>query len=1020
MVVFNPLEQFSVVDIYIGLSPLTNLSLFMVVPIILFVILSVGLVRGEINRWVGNRWMVFMEFIIRLIMSMGKGGGEIVYPIRENGGGKYGGGRSELLPLMLSLFIFILLSNIFGMIPYSFTPTSHLIITLYMSISIMIAVTIIGLIYNNIRFLNLFLPEGTPIFLIPLLISIELISYLSRAFSLGIRLGANVTSGHSLLKIMSVMSYKVGVLLPMALLVPLIGLEIAIGILQAYLWATAKSLFKMPDNRRVLGRVRSATRNRHDFTRRGTIACHERAPQGSTDPRTGLDCNGTRQMSIVCKREALVGWLTKQFRSGIGNNITRCLTPCMMGISHCAPVQKVLPSSKKEKGQKRSAVVESQITGREELKLPRLNNGTGELLNCWKNVGGQRVRSTHRNNTLWLVGKGPTYNNRFYMSSIRSDELHQQTTDRDAKYTDRLETIRMKSKEGKEKIRGIFNLMKNLDLWVAAYKKLSPSPGSMTKGVMGSTIDGTSLKTLKALRDAVITSKYTFGKIRRVKRQKPNGKKRPLGIPELQDRIVQEVMRNILEAIYEPVFRETSHGFRPGRSQHTCLRYIRRTFRGINWIIEGDITKSLDRIPHEVIIRLLRRRIGDERFINTITKGLKSNVLLTTGKEEKTIVGTPQGGIASPLIANIVLHELDQFVERIKKVIDRGKRRKMNSQYKSQMGKAWWRRRKGGSREEVILLSKQAKKHGYGDPFDKGFLRVAYTRYADDFIIGITGPLVLTKRVRNLVKRFLEKKLGLELNIEKSKIKNVKRAKIPFLGYLISYGPKTTRISRRKYNGKIREVKMMREGTIRLLADVGRVIKRLHQKGFCDGKGEPCANFRYFHMPQSYAISQISTILKGLANYYNLAETKVKVIQRFSFICQHSMAMMFAAKFKLGTRAKVFRRGGKDLSKQIKVKKARGGTDQMMERWALEAGGKYNIKGKMPKIPFTRAKEISKPNISPLRKDWEPDEKLLVMKDPMRSLEWRTIRGWASLGGACRPPAKCGETEGVGKHHVRG
>ena len=233
MVVFNPLEQFSVVDIYIGLSPLTNLSLFMIVPIILLVICSVGLVRGEINRWVGNRWMVFMEFIIRLIMSMGKGGGEMEYPL---GKGRYGGGRLAWLPLMLALFIFIFISNIFGMIPYSFTPTSHLIITLYMSISIMIAVTIIGLIHNNIRFFNLFLPEGTPIFLIPLLISIELISYLSRAFSLGIRLGANVTSGHSLLKIMSVMSYKVGVLLPMALLVPLIGLEIAIGVLQAYLF----------------------------------------------------------------------------------------------------------------------------------------------------------------------------------------------------------------------------------------------------------------------------------------------------------------------------------------------------------------------------------------------------------------------------------------------------------------------------------------------------------------------------------------------------------------------------------------------------------------------------------------------------------------------------------------------------------------------------------------------------------------------------------------------------------------
>ena len=253
--VINPLEQFAIVDIRIGLSPMTNLSLFMIIPIVILGLLVGGMVRGEVNRWIGNRWVVFVELIVRLIMSMGKGGGEVEYPrvkiekessqeiklkeLRE----EYGGGRLEWLPLLLAIFIFILLSNIFGMIPYSFTPTSHLIITIYMSVTIMIAVTIIGLIQNKIRFFNLFLPEGTPMALIPLLIPIELMSYLSRAFSLGIRLGANVTSGHSLLKIMSAMSYKVGILLPMALLVPLIGLEIAIGILQAYIFLVLMSSY---------------------------------------------------------------------------------------------------------------------------------------------------------------------------------------------------------------------------------------------------------------------------------------------------------------------------------------------------------------------------------------------------------------------------------------------------------------------------------------------------------------------------------------------------------------------------------------------------------------------------------------------------------------------------------------------------------------------------------------------------------------------------------------------------------
>ena len=235
--VINPLEQFEIVDVKVGLSPMTNLSIFMIIPILIFGILVYGIVRGEVNKWVGNRWMVFVELIVKLIMGMGKGGE------KEGIGKEYKGDRREWLPLTLALFMFILLSNVFGMIPYSFTPTSHLIITIYLSVTIMIAVTMIGLINNKIRFFNLFLPEGTPLALIPLLIPIELMSYLSRAFSLGIRLGANVTSGHSLLKIMSAMSYKVGVILPMALLVPLIGLEIAIGILQAYLFIVLMSSY---------------------------------------------------------------------------------------------------------------------------------------------------------------------------------------------------------------------------------------------------------------------------------------------------------------------------------------------------------------------------------------------------------------------------------------------------------------------------------------------------------------------------------------------------------------------------------------------------------------------------------------------------------------------------------------------------------------------------------------------------------------------------------------------------------
>lgn len=232
MKVFNPLEQFRIEEIGVSFSPLTNIGIYMLVPV-----LAMGIwVLGD-RGWLGSRWGVVEEFVVTLVSGMSKGGGEV----RTEGGVR--GERKEWLGLMVALFVNILITNVLGMIPYSYTPTSHLVWTLYMSMSIMLGVTIIGVVRHGVRFLNLFLPEGTPLWLIPLLVTIEMVSYLSRAFSLGIRLGANMISGHSLLKIMSVMSYKVGVLVPMVLLVPLIGLEVAVGSLQAYLFVVLASTY---------------------------------------------------------------------------------------------------------------------------------------------------------------------------------------------------------------------------------------------------------------------------------------------------------------------------------------------------------------------------------------------------------------------------------------------------------------------------------------------------------------------------------------------------------------------------------------------------------------------------------------------------------------------------------------------------------------------------------------------------------------------------------------------------------
>lgn len=234
-----------------------------------------------------------------------------------------------------------------------------------------------------------------------------------------------------------------------------------------------------------------------------------------------------------------------------------------------------------------------------------------------------------------------------------------------------LERISRNSLGNKEEVfTKLYRYLLRPDIYFEAYKHLYANNGAATKGVNDDTADGFSEAKIERIIESLRNETYQPSPVRRVYISKGSSKnKRPLGIPTFTDKLVQEALRMVLEAIYEPVFLTVSYGFRPNRGCHTALKSIKREFNGARWFVEGDIKGCFDNIDHATLVGLLGNKIKDARIIKLIYKFLKAGYL-ENWQYQKTYSGTPQGGIISPLLSNIYLHELDKYVMKLKAEYD--------------------------------------------------------------------------------------------------------------------------------------------------------------------------------------------------------------------------------------------------------------------------------------------------------------------------------------------------------------
>ncbi|HFI0101691.1 TPA: reverse transcriptase domain-containing protein [Streptococcus suis] len=329
----------------------------------------------------------------------------------------------------------------------------------------------------------------------------------------------------------------------------------------------------------------------------------------------------------------------------------------------------------------------------------------------------------------------------------------------------------------------VYKLLFNRELYLIAYAKLYPNNGAMTKGVTEETIDGMSIQKIDRIIEQLRRETYYWRPARREYIPKKNGKHRPLGIPVWSDKLLQEVIRMILEAYYEPQFSEHSHGFRPKRGCHTALQEI-QTWKGTRWFIEGDISSYFDTIDHGVLITMLSKQIKDGRFIRLIKNMLEAGYL-DDWKFHKTISGTPQGGVISPLLANIYLHQFDKWVgEELIPQYTRGKKQKANSAYNRLSRRIKCYQDKGDYKKAHQLIVERRNLPSV-DTYDTSYRRLRYVRYADDFILGFTGSKAEAKAIKKQIGDFLNTKLSLELSQEKTLIIHATGESAKFLGYEI-------------------------------------------------------------------------------------------------------------------------------------------------------------------------------------------------------------------------------------------
>lgn len=559
--------------------------------------------------------------------------------------------------------------------------------------------------------------------------------------------------------------------------------------------------------------------------------------------------------------------------------------------------------------------------------------------------------------------------------------------------------------------------LRRLELWVLAYQKVyADETGSY---LPKSSVSRPVLESLLALRNAVLDGRFRWGARLELFIRSPRDKTEPSSLskrklralltsaqpPPFQDRIVQEVLLMILEPIYEARFSQKSFAFRPGRTAHAVIRTIRRSFAGYLWYIKGDLSTILDGVKPALIINALIRDVRDKKVVDLIKSALTTPVI--TGRpideeaakkkkkkrkyQKKRVLAEDEPkpdpywlqtffgfapeeaeklpdwehcGVLSPLLANVYLDELDKWMEE-----------KIKEFYRPSNSDVIWT---GGEEQgntswpEFVPTSGPDKTR-----------KMDYIRYGGHFLIGVRGPRADAAVLRKQLSEFCDQRYQLKLDNESLPIEHITKG-IMFLDHVLCRRVVYPTLRYTATGGKIISEKGV--GTLlSVTASLKQCIKQFRKleflKGDRDPDPQPC--FRMFHATQAHTNAQMNKLLQTMVEWYRYADNRKKVVNFCSYILRGSLAKLYAAKYKLRSRAKVYKIASRNLSRPLKDKKGQSPEYHNLLRMGLLD----SIDG----LQYTRMSLVPETDYTPFPSGWRPDhEKILLeyikLEDP-RTLE---------------------------------